>query len=62
MWVHGHETLRITEAGIVQLAEALGQNKAARSAHEASVERVALEMGRAGQLVWRGGMGMNRHL
>jgi hypothetical protein len=50
----GHETLRVTAAGIVQLAEALGQNKAARSAHEALVERVALEMGRAGRLVWRG--------
>ncbi len=50
----GHETLRLTSAGIAQLAEALGQNKAARSAHEALVERVALEMGRAGRLVWRG--------
>ncbi len=50
----GHETLRVTAAGILQLAEALGQNKAARSAHEALVERVALEMGRAGRLVWRG--------
>ena len=50
----GHETLRLTPAGITQLAEALGQNKAARSAHEALVERVALEMGRAGRLVWRG--------
>jgi hypothetical protein len=50
----GHETLRVTAAGIAQLAEALGQNKAARSAHEALVERVALEMGRAGRLVWRG--------
>ena len=50
----GHETLRLTSAGIAQLAEALGQNKAARSAHEALVERVALEMGRAGRLVWLG--------
>jgi hypothetical protein len=50
----GHETLRVTEVGIAQLAEALGRNKAARSAHEALVERVALEMGRAGRLVWRG--------
>ncbi len=50
----GHETLRVTEAGIAQLAGSLGQNKAARSAHEALVERVALEMGRAGRLVWRG--------
>ena len=29
-------------------------NKAARSAHEALVERVCVEMGRAGRLVWRG--------
>ena len=50
----GHETLRLSAAGIAQLAEALGQNRAARSAHEALVERVALEMGRAGRLVWRG--------
>lgn len=50
----GHETLRLTQAGIAQLAEALGHNRAARSAHEALVERVALEMGRAGRLVWRG--------
>lgn len=49
-----HETLRVTAAGIVQLADALGQNKAARSTHEALVERVALEMGRAGRLVWLG--------
>ena len=50
----GHETLRVTDAGMRQLAHTLELNKAARSAHENLVERVALEMGRAGRLVWRG--------
>lgn len=50
----GHETLRVTDAGMRQLAHTLERNKAARSAHENLVERVALEMGRAGRLVWRG--------
>lgn len=50
----GHETLRVTDGGMVQLANTLAGNKAARSAHEALVERVAQEMGRAGRLVWRG--------
>jgi hypothetical protein len=49
----GHETLRVTDAGMVELAKAFARNKAARSAHEALVERVAREMGRAGRLVWR---------
>ena len=50
----GHETLRVTDAGIARLAKAFADNRSARSAHEALVERVALEMGRAGRLVWRG--------
>ena len=50
----GHETLRVTDAGLLQLAQAHAGNKAARSAHEALVERVCVEMGRAGRLVWRG--------
>ncbi len=50
----GHEHLRVTDAGMVQLAHTLADNRAVRSAHEALVERVALEMGRAGRLVWRG--------
>jgi len=49
-----HETLRVTDAGLTQLAQAHADNKAARSAHEALVERVCTEMGRAGRLVWRG--------
>jgi hypothetical protein len=50
----GHETLRVTDAGIVVLAETLARNRAARDAHEALVERVAREMTRAGRIAWRG--------
>ena len=50
----GHETLRVTDAGIATLARVFASNKAARSPHEALVERVALEMTRGGRLAWRG--------
>lgn len=50
----GHETLRVTDAGVKVLAETRLRNQQARSAHEALVERVAAEMGRAGRIVWRG--------
>ena len=50
----GHETLRVTEAGIAYLAATLVRNRAALSAHEALVERVACEMVRAGRVAWRG--------
>ncbi len=50
----GHESLRVTDTGIQLLAETLAKNRAAMSAHEALVERVALEMGRAGRIAWRG--------
>ena len=50
----GHETLRVTDAGITCLAGALVRNRAALSAHEALVERVACEMVRAGRIAWRG--------
>jgi hypothetical protein len=50
----GHESLRVTDAGVRLLAAALAGNRAAFSSHEALVERVALEMGRAGRLAWRG--------
>jgi hypothetical protein len=49
----GHETLRVTDAGIQWLAQTLARNRAALSAHEALVERVAQEMCRAGRLAWR---------
>ncbi|KNZ32906.1 MAG: hypothetical protein AD742_09415 [Methylibium sp. NZG] len=50
----GHETLRVTDAGIGLIAETLQRNRARRSAHEALVERVAREMTRAGRIAWRG--------
>ena len=50
----GRETLRVSDAGIAELAGALVRNRAARDAHEALVARVATEMQRAGRLVWRG--------
>ena len=50
----GRETLRVTDAGIAQLAETLQGNRAVRNSHEALVAQVAREMQRAGRLVWRG--------
>jgi len=50
----GHESLRVTDAGVQLLATALSANRKAFSAHEALVERVAQEMSRAGRVAWRG--------
>jgi hypothetical protein len=50
----GHETLRVTDAGIAALATTLQRNRARRDAHEMLVERVAREMTRAGRIAWRG--------
>jgi hypothetical protein len=50
----GRETLRVTDSGIAELARTLARNRARRDAHEALVARVALEMHRAGRIVWRG--------
>lgn len=50
----GHETLRVTDAGVKHLAATLVRNRAALSAHEALVERIACEMVRAGRITWRG--------
>ncbi len=50
----GHETLRVTDAGIQVLAATLQGNRAVRSDHEALVQRVAQAMGRAGRVVWTG--------
>ena len=49
----GHETLRVTDAGIQVIADTLQRNRARRDAHEALVERVAREMTRAGRITWR---------
>jgi hypothetical protein len=50
----GHETLRVTDAGVQWLATVLARNRSALSAHEALVRRVAQEMARAGRLAWTG--------
>ncbi len=50
----GHETLRLTDAGLKVLADSLGRNRAALNNHEALVQRTAQEMARAGRIVWRG--------
>ena len=50
----GHETLRLTDAGIQVLAQSHASNRAARSPHEALVARVADDLGRSGRLAWRG--------
>ena len=49
----GHETLRVTDAGIARLATRLSANRALRSRHELLAEKVARDMLRAGRIVWR---------
>ena len=50
----GREILRVTDVGIQVIAATTQKNRLARSAHEHLVSRVALEMHRAGRIVWRG--------
>lgn len=50
----GHESLRVTDAGVQLLAAQLASNRSAFSAHEALVHRIAQEMSRAGRVAWRG--------
>ena len=50
----GHETLRLTEAGIAFVAHHRERHRAALGPHEMLVERVAVEMARAGRIAWRG--------
>lgn len=50
----GHDTLRVTDAGIALIADTLRRNRARREAHEDLVERVAREMTRSGRIAWRG--------
>ncbi|KDB52290.1 hypothetical protein X805_21120 [Sphaerotilus natans subsp. natans DSM 6575] len=50
----GRCTIRVTDAGIQALADSAARNRAARSAHEALVEQVALAMLREGRIAWRG--------
>ena len=49
----GHESLRVTDAGIALIADTLQRNRARRDLHELLVERVAREMTRAGRIAWR---------
>ena len=51
---HGHETLRVTDSGIAQIALTQVVNRSVMSRHEALVEQVAREMTRAGRVAWRG--------
>ena len=51
--VLGHETVRVSDAGIALLADTLQRNRARRDAHELLVEHVAREMTRAGRIAWR---------
>lgn len=50
----GHESLRVTAAGLALVAVGAQRHRARLSAHEALVARVAREMGRAGRIAWRG--------
>jgi hypothetical protein len=52
--IAGREILRVTDAGIPVIAASTQKNRLVRSAHEDLVTRVALEMHRAGRVVWRG--------
>ena len=49
----GHETLRVTDAGVAWLAATRVRNRSALSAHETLVEQVACEMVRAGRITWQ---------
>ena len=50
----GHETLRLTDSGVVCLAASLASNRFLLSKHETLVGLVAGEMVRAGRITWRG--------
>lgn len=50
----GRDTIRVTDAGLRLLAEQTSRNRAAMSAHEALVERVAHAMVLSGRIAWRG--------
>lgn len=50
----GKEYLRVTDAGIGRLAQALNRNRGAFDAHESLVRRVAEAMQAQGRIAWRG--------
>ena len=49
----GHETIRLTDAGIRLLAESRQCNQRSLSAHDRLAERVAEHLANAGRIVWR---------
>jgi len=49
----GHETIRLTDAGIRLLADSRQRNQRALSAHDRLAERVAEQLAAAGRIVWR---------
>lgn len=51
---HQRETLRVTEAGLIALAQAFADNRDLRTAHETLVEKVARTLAMNGRLAWRG--------
>jgi hypothetical protein len=51
---HGRETLRLTDRGITVLHAGYQKNRALRDRHETLVERMGVELQRAGRMVWRG--------
>jgi hypothetical protein len=50
----GRERLRLTDAGVLAAVEGLGANRQVGDAHELLVQRVAVELQRAGRIVWTG--------
>ena len=48
----GHETIRVTDAGIACLAQTAAHNRQALSAHDALVHRIAQTLLRDGRIVW----------
>jgi hypothetical protein len=49
----GHETIRLTDAGIRLLAESRQRNQRSLSAHDRLAQRVADHLASAGRVVWR---------
>jgi len=50
----GFEVLRVTDAGVAELAAAHACNVQARSAHEQLVDKVARKLTQSGRIAWRG--------
>ncbi len=49
----GHESVRVTDAGLSYLARAAQSNRSAFSAHEALVDKVVQTLQRDGRIVWK---------